>query len=107
MNKFKAKKIEIDGIVFDSLKEGNRYQELKLLTRCKKIHGLEIQPRYDIIMNGTRVAFYKADFKYFDVDDNCYKVEDVKGLKKGSAYQLFKLKKKLVEAYYGIEIIEI
>lgn len=107
MNKFNAKKITIDGHVFDSLKEGRRYQELKLLERCKKIHSLVLQPRYDIIMNGTRVAFYKADFKYFDVDDNCEKTEDVKGLKKGAAYQLFKLKKKLVEACYGIEIIEI
>ena len=34
------------------------------------------------------------------------KIIDVKGLKKGSAYQLFKLKKKIVEALYNIEIIE-
>jgi len=106
MNKFNAKRIKYDSIFFDSIKECNRYQELKLLERCKKIHSLELHPRYDIMVKDVYIAFYKADFRYFDVDDDCWKVEDVKGLKKGAAYQLFKLKKKLVEAIYGIEIIE-
>jgi hypothetical protein len=32
---------------------------------------------------------------------------DVKGYKKGCAYQMFRLKKKMVEAFHGIEIIEV
>ena len=107
MNKFHAKKITIDNHVFDSLKEGRRYQELKLLERCKKIHTLELQKRYDIIVNGVQIAFYKADFRYFDVDSSSLIVEDVKGLKKGAAYQLFQLKKKLVETIHAIRIIEL
>lgn len=35
MNKYKNKKITIDGHNFDSLKEAKRYQELKLLERAK------------------------------------------------------------------------
>ena len=106
-NKFGAKKIEIDGHTFDSLKEGRRYNELKLLIRCGNIESLELQPKYPIIVNGVKIGFYKADFRYFDCAKCMTVVEDVKGLKKGSAYQLFRLKKKLVEAIYKIKIEEV
>lgn len=35
MSKYNNKKIIIDGIQFDSIKEGNRYKELKLLERAR------------------------------------------------------------------------
>lgn len=35
MSKYNNKKITIDGIKFDSIKEGNKYKELKLLERAR------------------------------------------------------------------------
>ena len=109
MNKFNAKKTIIDGITFDSIKEGNYYSQLLLQKNAKndtdRVISIELQPRYDIIINGQKIGFYKADFKTGYADKRI-EIVDVKGLKKGSAYQLFRLKKKLVEAIYNIEIIE-
>jgi len=88
------------GIVFDSKKEMNRYCELKILVDQKIITELEMQPRYDLIIEGKRVGFWKADFRY--VENGKTVVEDVKGVKT----PIYKLKKKMVEAIYGIEILE-
>lgn len=108
-NKFNAKKITIDGVVFDSQKEGRYYQRLKLLKMARDTNNrpkeIIFQPRYDIIVNNIKIGFYKADFKV--IYPNRTEIIDVKGLRKGSAYQLFRLKKKLVEALYQIEIIEV
>lgn len=107
-NKFNAKKTIVDNITFDSKKEANYYKRLCLLkkaTRIDKVLNIELQPRYDIIVNKIKIGFYKADFKV--TYPNRVEIVDVKGLKKGSAYQLFRLKKKLVEALYNIKIIEV
>lgn len=108
-NKFGAKKIIIDGIKFDSIKEGRYYMQLCLQKKAtnpsRRVVDLELQPRFDIIVNNKKICHYKADFRIRYADGRI-EVVDVKGLKKGSSYQLFKLKKKLVEALYGIEIIE-
>ena len=106
-NKFHAKKVTYDGVTFDSTKEGNRYLNLKLLERGKKISNLELQPRFDIIVNGHNCGFYKADFRYYDMECGQTIIEDVKGLKSGAAYQIFRLKKKLVEAIYKVKINEV
>lgn len=109
MNKFNAKTIIIDGIKFQSIKEGNYYQQLLLQKKAKnesdRVIDFEVHPRYDIIVNSQKIGFYKADFKVKYADKRI-EIVDVKGLKKGSAYQLFKIKKKLAEALYNIEIIE-
>jgi hypothetical protein len=109
-NKFGAKKTIIDGISFDSIKEGNYYSQLLQLKKAKnendRVIEIELQPRFDIKINDKNIGFYKADFG-ITFADGTKKIIDVKGLKKGSAYQLFKLKKKIVEALYNIEIIEI
>ena len=40
MSKYRNKKITINGITFDSIKESKRYQELKLLERANEITEL-------------------------------------------------------------------
>lgn len=49
MNKYNAKKAEIDGITFDSKKEARRYAELKLLLRGGEIRDLRLQVEYELI----------------------------------------------------------
>ena len=55
-NKYKAVKTTIDGITFDSKREAKRYTELKLLEKSGMITHLELQPKYDIIINGAKYA---------------------------------------------------
>ena len=42
MNKYRNKKVIVDGEEFDSKKEGNRYKELRLLDRVGEISTVEL-----------------------------------------------------------------
>ena len=66
-SKYKAVKTTIDGITCDSKKEAKRYTELKLLEKSGHITHLELQPEYQITINGAKICKYKADFRYFTV----------------------------------------
>ena len=108
-NKFGAVKKDVDGIRFDSTKEADRYDQLKLLVRAGKIKDLRLQVRYDLIpkqqfSDGSSMAgtYYLADFVYFDCDKGCEVVEDVKG-KKTDVYQI---KRKLMKLILDIEVYE-
>ena len=85
---------------FDSLKEGRRYRQLVLLERARDISDLEIQPKYDLIVNRIKVGFYKADFRY--IKNGKVIVEDVKGVKT----PVYNLKKRMIKAIYDIDILE-
>ena len=99
-NKYGNKKIIVDGIQFDSIKESARYRELKLLERAGEIQELELQPRFLLLegfkKNGKtyRKIDYIADFKY--IEKGQVIVEDVKG----KETDVFKLKHKLFEYKY-------
>lgn len=104
MNKYRNVKTVVDGIEFASKLEAKRYAELRLLERAFQIMCLELQPKFTISLNDIPICTYVADFKYFaDGDLNNVIVEDVKGMKT----PVYRLKKKLVEAQYGIQIMEI
>ena len=84
MNKYRNKKVTIDGITFDSIKEGKRYQELKLLERANEITELKLQVPFILldsyVLNGKKRQGIKyiADFAYIDIKTGKYVVEDVK-----------------------------
>lgn len=113
--KYNAKRTEIDGIVFASMKEAKRYRELLLLVKAGEITHLVLQPRFHLFAAGPSngghiptilVGAYVADFQYRDQSapvPGITVVEDVKGMRT----PLYKLKKKLAEACYGIQIREI
>lgn len=109
MNKYHNRKTEIDGIVFDSKREAQRYAELQLLQRAGKIRDLSMQVEFELIpkQDGERACKYKADFVYYVADTGKMVVEDVKGYKKGAAYQLFSIKRKLMLWQHGIKIVEV
>ena len=48
-NKYHNKKVTVAGRTFDSVKEANRYCELRLLHRAGKISDLELQKEYELI----------------------------------------------------------
>lgn len=107
--KYHNKPTEADGHKFASKNEEKRYQELKLMVLSGDIADLELHPRYPIFINDIKVCTYVADFKYLDVKaskeagEMIRVVEDVKG----TPSPVYTLKKRMVKAYYGIEIKEI
>ena len=103
--KYHNHKTTHQGIRFDSQKEANRYQELLLLERAGEIRSIELQPRYDLVVNGHKIGFYRGDFRYKDVATGTVILEDVKSPATKTA--VYRLKKKLVKALYGIEITEV
>lgn len=111
-NKYFAKKTKYKGNIYDSKKEAQYAMLLDNEIKKGNIIKYERQIRFDIRVDQNTIAFYKADFKVYyrnrldQKGDGPIEYWDIKGLKKGGAYQLFRLKKKLVEALYHIKIIE-
>lgn len=114
-NKYHARKVVAQGQVFDSEKEYARYLELKLLEKAGEISQLERQVKYDLIPKQMdeegkmieRPTVYVADFQYRDNNTGEFIVEDVKGYRRGQAYAVFSLKRKLMLWRYGIKIREV
>lgn len=102
-SKYGSQETEVDNIKFHSKKEAKRYGVLRIMELAGEITDLELQPEFLIEVKGKKVAMYKADFRYKEKE--MAKIEDVKSpaTRKKESYRL---KKKLVEAQYGIEIIE-
>lgn len=98
--------VEHNGRKFQSKKEGKRYLELYAMERAGEITNLNLQVPLKCIVNEQLVCKLIADFVYINGDGELIH-EDVKGMKMGAAYQMFKLKKKLVKACLGIEVVEI
>lgn len=101
--KYGAVPTDIDGIRFASKKEARRYLDLSVLMRAGAIKELELQPRYRIMVCDVFICDYFADFQYVDLVTGEFVVEDVKGMKT----DVYKLKKRLVEASYPVSIREV
>src|SRR5437762_3959296 len=98
LSKYHNRKTLYLGIKFDSQKEASRYQELLLLERARLISEIELQPRYNLVVNEQKIGFYKADFRYRVTETGAVVVEDVKS--PATRTQVYRLKKKLVKALY-------
>jgi hypothetical protein len=101
-SKFGAVKTTVDGITFDSKKEAGRYATLRMLEKGGLISHLELQPRYECIVNGVLVCVYRGDFKY--TDELGTVVEDVKS--EATKTPVYRLKAKLMVACHGVVIFE-
>ena len=129
-NKYGARMVTdpITGEVFDSQKEYNQWRVLKILERAGKISDLQRQVRFELIPSQRKESTevyksgpqkglpkpgeviekpctYIADFVY--IENGKKIVEDTKGYKKGAAYDLFVIKRKLMLWVHGIKIKEI
>lgn len=124
-SKYKATKVEVDGIVFDSKKEARRFEQLKALEASGTISNLQRQVKFVLIpaqrepdrvgVRGGKIKgkvieremAYIADFTYTVTETGQEVVEDVKGFKGGNAYEIFKIKRKLMLYLKGIRIKEV
>lgn len=119
-SKYRSRKVTIDGVTYDSIKEYHRFCDLKLLERAGIITGLQRQVKYTLIPSQfgrvpdkqrpggikrvclEREVSYYADFVYKDVYGNLI-VEDAKGFKTKE----YIIKRKLMLERYGIRISEV
>lgn len=104
-SKYKNIPIEYKGRRFDSKKEAEHAGFLDMLRKAKEpsqcVKAIEYQYRIPIVVNGIQCAVYVADF-YVLFQDGHKEIHEVKGFKT----DVYKIKKKLVEAIYGEKIIE-
>ncbi|MBQ2973368.1 MAG: DUF1064 domain-containing protein [Clostridia bacterium] len=96
-SKYNARKINVDGILFDSQAEANFYCQLKLLLRAGEIEGFCRQARFIVTegKNGEKGTEYVTDFIVF-LPGGKYRIVDVKGVKTDT----FKLKIKCLREKY-------
>lgn len=101
--KFGNRKVVVDGLSFDSVKESRRWSELCLLQRSGHIADLSRQVRMPLRVNGQLVCTFIPDFTYVEAGQQV--VEDVKSpiTAKNRAYRI---KIKLLKALTGAEVRE-
>ena len=124
-NKYKNSKVRDGGETYDSRKEWRRARDLKLLEQAGVITDLRRQVKFVLIpaqrgpeetgpRGGKRpgpllereVAYF-ADFTYTLAETGETVVEDVKGYRAGGAYEIFRIKRKLMLWVHGIRVKEI
>jgi hypothetical protein len=109
-SKYRAKPCWIQGIRFASQREGKRFLDLRLLERAGEIADLELQPRYELhvlspIGEVVTVGKFTGDFRYKRAVDNALVIEDSKS--PPTRTEAYQLRKRMVEAEYGIRISEV
>lgn len=101
-NKYNANPREVDGIVFDSKKEANRYKELLMLLKAGEISMPKLQVEFQLNGDGEFSYKYIADFVY-TTKEGVRVVEDAKGFRTKE----YKRKRRLMKKIHGIDIHEI
>lgn len=107
-SKFGAVKTPVGGFTFDSKREANRYSQLKSMEDAGLIADLWLQPKYPVYVTAKSgetvfICEWRGDFRYNQSGASV--IEDVKS--PATRTPVYKLKKLLVEALYGISIIEV
>jgi hypothetical protein len=105
-HKYNAKSMVVEGVRYDSIREYDRYQELVMKQKAGLIRGLKRQVVFRFIHNGIHVGKYVADATYYEPANGRKAwdlvVEDTKGVRT----PLYRRSKKMMIAFYGIEIRE-
>lgn len=112
-SKYHNRKVIVDGMRFDSVKEAKRWRELCLLYRAGEIGEVERQVEFVLIptqrtrtpdgkTKTERAVKYRADFVYLDKNGRQV-VEDVKGVRTKE----YIIKRKLLLFLRGIVIKEV
>lgn len=119
--KYRNEPVIVDGIKFDSKKEGRRYEELLMQVKAGLISNLKVKPIFKITINGQFLCNYIADFSYEEIETRDLGktsihqvmgqvVEDTKGKDPKSGWDtrtpVYNLKKRLMRIILGIEVRE-
>ena len=101
-SKYRNKPVVYNGVWFASKAELKRWIELDIMQQAGMITYLSRQVRYKLSVCGLHICTYVADFVYTD-QSHAKVVEDVKGFRTKE----YAIKKKLMMALYGIDVIEV
>lgn len=106
-HKYNARAVMVEGVRYASTREYDRYQELRMKQKAGLIRGLKRQRVFEFVHNGIRIGKYVADATYFEPGNTGRKawdlvVEDTKGVRT----PLYRRSKRMMLAFYGIEIRE-
>ena len=96
----------VDGERFDSDMEATRWVLLRDKQADGTIENLRRQVPFELVVNDEKVGRYVADFTYHQALPDGRIVEVVEDVK-GKATELYRLKRNLMLAIYGIRITEI
>jgi len=100
--KYRNEPVVVDGRRYDSKREAAYCENLILLEKAGKIGGLEFQRRFQLLgPKGEVICVYVADACFWDHEQDRFRVIDVKG---APPTREFILKKKLMQAFKGIEV---
>lgn len=104
-SKYGNKHVKIGGHSFDSKKEAERFGLNKIRVKAKDLIRFDIHVRFPLIVNKILVCTYEADFVEYKPDGT----KDIVDVKSDATrvIPLYKVKKKLMEACYGIKIKEV
>jgi len=100
-NKYHAVRTTVAGITFDSKQEASDYLKLVARQQAGEISDLRTQVRYELIVNDVKIGRYTADFVYVEND------REIVADSKGCPSRDYILRKKLMLAVHGIEILEL
>ena len=122
-SKMRNKRVQTPQGAFSSIREARRYQELLLMAKAGHIRLLERQTRFPLnvrMSHEVHICDYVADFSYYATGPKNferYSVEDVKPYFKSDAsrkkyektgpYRMFLMKKRLMMACLGIDVVEV
>ena len=130
-SKYKNRKVEIDGQVFDSAKEASIYRDLKAAAARREIDRFETQVKFVLLPNQRdgscstltqngrwcltvtpgkgkvieRECAYIADFVVHHLDGEVAVIDCKSSMTRG--LPVYRLKKKLLRLVHGIEIQEV
>jgi hypothetical protein len=101
-SKYRSRKKEVDGILFDSKREAAAYVQLRAMEQAGEIRDLRRQVKF-VLLDGFRTddgekvreMAYFADFVFTD-KDGTERVVDVKGMRT----EVYRLKRKLFLTRY-------
>lgn len=126
-SKYGNKKVEFNGMTFDSKKELQRYMVLRDEEIAGNIDHLRRQVKFELIpairetfeeqlktktrtktITLQKAITYTADFEYYDVESDSWVVEDVKSSPMQAALdKVYVIKKKMMFALKNIKIKEV
>lgn len=92
----------VDGIKFQSKGEAGCWKWLQSRVKAGEIQALSRQQSYELKVDGKLVCKYVADFVYLDSD-----LKTVVADYKGMVTDVYRLKKKLMKACHGIDLVEL
>jgi hypothetical protein len=114
-NKYRARRVVVDGFACDSAKEGRRWATLMQLLKAGQIRNLAHHPRFELhAPNGGVIGVYEADSAYEELDmahswGACVWIPVVEDVKSPvtAKLALYRWKRRHVMAEYAIQIREV